>query len=317
MRNYQPDWNSDDLEPDADPALREAVLWHELKNGDTFSEETKQRFEAWLVASPENARSFAEIDAIWQGARELPQFAALLKKKRLAKMSRRAFVAGGGVTLCAAASGLWLSNHPFADFKTAKGELRYQTLADGSQLEIAGRTAASVDFSETRRQMSLHRGEIWFDMKQAQSRPFDIAIGDARIQGDGAQFALEASNGNHVLTVGSHQTELLQGDRKLSVNAGQQVVFGKIRADIFEVDLTSELAWREGRLAYVSQPMWRIVAGLNRWSGKQIVILDDAIAQRQATLIIDINQIDNALDDLRHALPIQTFEAPGGYIFIS
>lgn len=322
MFNYQPDWTTDDLEPEAPQALREALFWHEICSRADMSAAMKEDFESWLMADPGNARVYGEIDAIWQSARGLPQFGQLMKQRSRARMTRRMFVAGGAAATGLLASRIWLAGHPFADIRTAKGELRHHRLEDGSRLEIAGRTAMSYDFSAGRRAITLHHGEAWFDMKAAgektgSGRSFEVAAGAARIRGDAAHFTLETSSGSSFLTVAERQATLVLGRREFRVSAGQQLAFDQSDARLSQADLDSALAWREGRLVYVSQPVSRIIAGINRWSEDRIVILGSALSRRSATLIMDIGHVGQALETLQQAVPMRVVEAPGRMIFIS
>jgi len=317
MHNYQPDWTSDEIEADAPPALRQALLWYELNSTGSVSEEMRADFEDWLMKDPQNARAYSEIDAIWQGARELPQFVQTMKRQTRARLTRRAFMAGGVLCSGALASQIWLAGHPFADLRTAKGELRHLLLDDGSRLEVAGRSTVSLNYTPDTRSISLHRGEAWFDMKKAQDRPYLIDVDGAQVRGTAGQFTLETGASQNFLTVAQREATVATANETVKVSSGQQLVFSRAAARLVDVDLSAALAWRQGRLVYVSQPLSRIVAGINRWAENQIIILNNDLGQRSATLIVDINDINQALANLQDAVPMRVFHAPGGMVFVS
>lgn len=318
MRNYQPQWDSDELESDVDPALRQAVFWHEILQSGPPSAETRGEFESWLRQAPEHAEAWTSIAAVWEGAKELPQLIASRSRKARGAMTRRAFLAGGVGLIGAGSTGGWLSTYPFADIRTAKGEIRHEVLADGSRLEIAGKTALSLDFTQTGRGLTLHRGEVWFDLIRDPGRPFDVRAGHGHIRGDRARFSLATGKTGNVLTVAEDAVVLrLPNAPEVRVQAGSQAVFDGQTTEVAEADLAQSMAWLEGRLIYVSQPMSRIIEGLNRWSQQEIVILSNSLARREATLILDISRVDEALDQLRQAVSMRVVKAPAGMIFIS
>lgn len=317
MRHNQPDWDSDDLDPTTDPVLRQAVFWHEMMQISDPSPAALQEFQTWIGASADHARAYAGISAIWQGAGELPQLAALRQRQTRRATTRRAFLVGGLGLVAAGAAGTWLSGHPFADIRTAKGELRREILADGSRLEIAGHGALSVNFTSSGRRIQLHEGEVWFDMVNDPARPFEVVAGPSLVRGTNARFLLTSGRSENLVSVADHSVTLVQnGATPLTLDAGHQAVLGA-QTEIIQADLASSLAWREGRLVYVSQPMSRIIQGVNRWGSNRVVILGDGLARREATLILDIDRIDEALDHLRQAVPMRVIEAPGGLIFIT
>lgn len=318
MSHYNPDWNNDELESDVDPALRQAMFWHEILHSGTPSPETRHEFEEWLAQAPENAKAWTSIEAVWTGARELPQLTAARRRKGRSALTRRAFMAGGVGLAGAGLTRAWLSTWPFADFRTAKGQIRQEVLEDGSRLEIAGNGALSLDFTAATRGLVLHRGEVWFDLIPNPTRAFDVAVGHNHVRGDHARFSLDRGKDGNVLTVADEAVVLSQPDgSEVTVTAGRQAVFDGQTTQLAEVDLAQSLAWRDGQLIYVSQPLSRIIEGINRWSQKEIVILSNSLARREATLILDIAHIEEALDQLRQAVPMRVIAAPAGVVLIS
>lgn len=311
MGNYHPDWNSDDLEPEADPVLRKAVFWHTMMNGAEPSEGLRDEFAAWLQASAAHARAYAEIAALWQGVADMPGPGA-----RGARIGRRSVLLGVVATAGMAASYGWLSRHPFAGIRTAKGEVYRQVLADGTRLELAGQGAFSHDFTPTARHLTLHRGEAWLEIADAEA-PATITLGRARIQATRAQLALETGRSGDVLTVFGHSVQVLDQGRQALVSPGQQALISAGGIELTEADPDGAQAWREGRLVYVSQPMARIVDGLNRWGGDEIVIVGRSLSRRPATLILDIADVGQALEQLQQAVPMRVIRAPGRIVFIS
>ncbi|WZB75485.1 FecR domain-containing protein [Achromobacter insuavis] len=67
--------------------------------------------------------------------------------------------------------------HLLADYRTGIGERRRIVLADGSALELGSDTALSVHFDSRQRQLTLHRGQAYFQVAADAARRFSVRAG--------------------------------------------------------------------------------------------------------------------------------------------
>lgn len=305
MTDYRPDWDSDDLDDFPDPVDREAALWFGIMRADEVPPTAQAEFLAWLERSPEHEAAYLDLERIWEGASELVDLHQLPTTR--SSISRRVFVIGGLALLGGGASFAYLRHFPFADFQTGTGERRVVVLADGSTATLSADSAFSLDFSAAQRLVTLLRGEVYFDVAADAARPFSVLAGNGRTTALGTAFSVALQPHGAVVTVTEHRVEVDLGGRTERVGEGHQIAYmDEELGPITVADPATSLAWLEGRIIFISQPLQRVVDALNRWRGGQLVIMDAALAQREVTVVVDIEKSDDILGQLENALPIRT-----------
>jgi transmembrane sensor len=300
MDDRKPNWFDEHLEEGVEPAVREAITWFNLLRSDAVAKEDRVAFRAWLRRDPAHADAFRQVEALWNGLSGLPE-----ARRRRRSVTRRNF-GKGALVLALAGSTWWASRyHPFADYRTGTGERRTVTLPDGSRVDLATSTALSIDFGPDARRLTLHEGEAFFDVSPDAARPFVVETGRGRVTALGTAFALSDEGDRVVVTVTHHAVQVDAAARSLRVEAGLQAAFDSggigVPAAVDEADV---LAWREGRLIFVNARLDRVVGALNRWRSGRIVILNETLAAHPVTLIVNLEDIDEALHQLEDALPL-------------
>lgn len=300
MKQRKPSWFDAELEDGLPPASREAIAWFNCVRADHVSDEDRAAFTAWLRRDPANAQAFQEIEDLWSGLSGLPE-----ARRRRKTVTRRA-VAKGVLTLAlVGGAGAAYRVYPFADYRTRVGERRTVILPDDSRVDLATSTALSADIRASERRVKLHKGEAYFEVASDQRRPFVVEAGSGRVTALGTAFAV-ADGGNRVLvTVTRHAALIDAAGRRQRVEAGTRVTFDSQGIDApAAVDEAEVLAWREGRLIFVNAELGQVVEALNRWRTGHVVITGRALAARPVTLIVNLDDVDSALEQLRDALPI-------------
>jgi transmembrane sensor len=123
----------------------------------------------------------------------------------------------------------------------------------------------------------------------------------------GASFNIEYAADDDVhVTVLENAADVRLGIADVRVSAGRQVSYGRKTMGVPNaVDPMEALAWREGRLVFVSAPFGRVVASLNRWRSGKLLIVSPSLVERPVTLIVDLDRIGNIPDVLKDSLPIR------------
>lgn len=289
----------------ADPVVEAAIAWFVRLHDDPADSSLHASFEAWRDADPRHARAYERLQRLWGASAHLPSLA-----DSKPAMDRRTLLRGavgiGGTTAVALVCGrLALGPHPFADYATRPGETARVTLADGSRVELSTATAIDVDFSAGRRRLRLLGGEAWFQPAVADIRPFVVeAEGGWIAAGEGAFAAAMEADGARV-AVTAKTARVGVGHAAATVQEGYGLSYG--RAGLQRPRLLSEesLAWRDGRLVFVNEPLRRVAAALDRWTGGRTLIWDDALAGRPVTLITQTAQAAWALERLAQAAPMR------------
>jgi transmembrane sensor len=301
MTKGKPSWFDVELEESLDPLAREAISWFNRLRADRVSEKDRHAFTAWLVHDPTHAQAFQEIEDLWNGLADLPE----ARQRRRRAVTRRTL--GKGVVALMLAGGSWsfYRTQPFADYRTGVGERHTVTLPDGSRAELATSTALTVDDDLSARRVTLHKGEAYFQVVQMAGRPFIVEAGSGCVTALGTAFAVADADDGVVVTVTEHAVRIEVAARQMRLQSGMQTTFnsggiGRPHA----VDETVALAWREGRLVFVNARLDRVVAALNRWRRGRLVILNAALAAHPVTLIVNLEDVDDALRQLQDALPV-------------
>lgn len=297
---------TDEPGKDLDPVSREAVTWFAAMHADDVTASTRSAFRAWLRRDVRHQAAYADIERIWSAASDLPAVKSHRRASRLA-LTRRAL--GKAVIAAAIGGGGWLAYQQYflGDYRTGAGERRSIRLPDNSNVELAGATAVSLDFRPQLRLVILHKGEAFFSTTEDNARPFVVEAGAGRTMASGAAFNIDyvADDDVHV-TVLEKAADIRLGLADVRVGAGRQVNYSrKTIGSPNTVDPMEALAWREGRLVFVSAPFGRVVASLNRWRSGKFVIMSPSLMERPVTLIVDINNIDDVPAVLKDSLSIR------------
>ncbi len=200
-----------------------------------------------------------------------------------------------------------------ADQRTAAGEQRVLTLADGSRVTLAGDSAINLDLSGERRRVSLLRGRAYFQVAPDPARPFLVDAGDARVRVTGTRFEVRRDSGDRVrLTVAEGQVIATGEHRRLTLKAGEQVHWTRGRlGDSQRVDVGRVLAWLEGRLVFRDQPLEQILQELAPHHPDRLILLNRALGERRFSGTFDTAKPDAALSALSQTLPLTTRRLPG------
>jgi len=280
-------------------ASREAIAWFNRVNGGDLSERDRAAFDDWLKRDPAHLQAYQHIEQLWNGLSALPG-------ERRRGLTRRHL--GKAALALAIAGGAWSAYrlHPFADYRTGTGERKAVTLPDGSRIELSTATALSIDFDGQDRLVTLHGGEVFFDVASVPGRAFVVATSRGRITALGTAFAIADADDRLVVTVTQHAVQVEAGGRSQRVEAGlQSVLDARGIGAPTPVDAADVLAWREGRLIFVNAPLERVIGVLNRWRKDRLILMSRSMAARPVTLIVNLEDVESALLHLQDALDLE------------
>jgi transmembrane sensor len=218
-------------------------------------------------------------------------------------------------------------------YATPIAEQRVLTLSDGSVVTLGARTEIQTRIAATERVIVLDRGEAWFKVAHDKQRPFRVFAGGGLITALGTEFNvrrdLDADLDRVTVTVSTgvvkveprrtaepratalrqliagrsdwEPAKLVQG-QELSYEGAEE------RSQVKRADIEAAAAWKEGRLEYIHQPLKAVVARVNRYSKKPIVLADDAVGDLDYSGTVFEGQIDDWVRALHSAFPISIVE---------
>lgn len=303
LTKRKPSWFDAGLEEGLDPLAREAIAWFNRLRADRVSDKDRGAFKAWLKSDPAHAQAFQEIEDLWSGLSDLPE----ARRRRRRRVTRRTLGKGALALMLSGAAWSLYREHLLADYRTGVGERRRVILPDGSVAELATSTALSINDGLTARRVTLHMGEAFFQVAPMAERPFVVEAGNGRVTALGTAFAVSSADLDDgvVVTVTQHAVRIETPAHQMRLEAGMQATFSAngIGSPLV-VDEAVALAWLEGRLVFVNARLDRVVAALNRWRRGRLVIMNEALAARLVTLIVNLEDVEDALRQLQDALPV-------------
>jgi transmembrane sensor len=197
-------------------------------------------------------------------------------------------------------------------------------LSDGSSLELAPRTDVNVAYTQAERLLDMKGGEAHFTVAPNKNRPFIVHVSDLRVRAVGTQFDIRQA-GNHVVVKviegkidiydevhagingDSHVTEGIDGTSNVvHVTSGEQFTsFGGVHAGLLAASNSDEaLSWRDGRLQYLAEPLGSVIADVNRYISRPIIIRDEGLKSLTYTGTIFIQSIDEWLSAVPKEFPV-------------
>ncbi|MDO8039152.1 FecR domain-containing protein [Janthinobacterium sp. SUN137] len=300
--------------PIARKVLAAAAHWHvELQCGSADPADV----QAWRDASAEHERAWdllrrmdGQLGAI-PAALAMPALQAAQQRRRAAaKILALLVAAGGGIVLGQAGlqSGPWQALT--ASLRTAPGQRRHVTLADGGRLEMNTASALDVAYSATHRRIRLHRGEIMITTAP-DPRPFLVDTPHGVIRALGTRFGIRCDDDGSTVSVFEHAVEVrcaARPDAVRRLEAGQQLRFGATGADAVLSTPAHQDSWLRSMLVAADWPLQQLVAELARYRRGRLAC-DAAVARRPVTGTYRLDDIDAVLESLcaSHGLQVTYF----------
>ena len=207
-------------------------------------------------------------------------------------------------------------------YRTAVSEHRSIALPDGSAIAMGAKSSLSVNFSPEERIVMLESGEALFEVADEGGRPFIVMAGAGTITALGTTFNVRRDADRVVVTVTEGRVEVKRtpqgipggslarhSGRQLvatTIGVGDQAVVSATELSIVELkDPEAVTEWQTGHLYYRAEPLRFVVAGVSRYSAKEIIIVDRDIENMLFTGSVYQDQTDDWLDALEAVFPVE------------
>ena len=304
--------------------IEKAVEWHLQLHSSAASDADRANFATWQHQNPAHALAYKRIENMWGKFAVIEPTAAkasiesvLKSGKAIKKIAQHGKgIALGFVALVSSYSALqtqpvqiWL-----AENKTAIGEQRSITLADGSTLMLNTNTALDIDFSDHQRLIKLYQGEVLITVAKDKSRPLIIATAQGTARALGTKFNVKTNAETTQVAVVESKVEtctkpsLFSFSQKscITLYPDQSTSFSAKQLDaVSNVDAEGIAGWSTGTLSIDNQPLNQVLAELQRYSPAQIQFNEDEISQLRVSGVLPLNDMAQSLNLLASKLPIQ------------
>jgi transmembrane sensor len=295
-----------------------ATEWFVRLQEEGASEQDFQQWQMWLKASPDHQRAFQDVEQAWrliEDVRPVPWASVReLERDRSKGVPRWAIAASVLIFACVAAfSWRQLSPSRSAGYATATAEQRSVLLTDGSRITLGARSRVTPRLAERERRVVLHFGEAFFEVAPDPGRPFTVVAQDHDIQVLGTSFNVRASEAEVVIGVAEGRIAISGADgKRMILGAGEQVTLGAAGRVEREDAATAQIAtWRQGRFEYRREALRQVVADLNRYTDRPIVIEDESVGDLSYTGTVLPDHLNEWLAGIGGVLPVQVREADG------
>lgn len=314
--------------------LETAGHWLIRLQEDSLTEAEMAEWAEWCESDPQNLQAFEYLQSLWRVAGDhMPRRREALWHSRIPVWAALAAsilltIIGGAVFL---AGGKWWTESRIADRELVQTPIatnRQAVLPDGSRIDLGARTAVTVNFEGPRRLLQLRDGEAFFQVKHDKTRPFVVEVEGLQIVAVGTAFNVRRTGATVAVTVQEGIVEVRKkpGDtrspapaRAVQARAGEQLVFDSRSGEIQEslIDPAVALAWRSGRLEFTGDSLDAVVASVNRYSERPIVLGDPRLGELSFTGTVFFSSIDCWLNGLQQVFPITVNRSGSGEIVLN
>jgi len=329
-------------------ALEAAADW--IDRFDTLSPGELAALQAWLAESEQNRRAFAAMesalleDALSEAVELVraapapaPMPARLPSAVPSPGLTRHARPRPGpgrrallqlGLPIAAAIAGiavLWPVFSPIppapqpprdtsVEYATPVGARADATLKDRSVVHLDAASAVRVSYTRRARDLRLERGEAMFEVAHDPARPFDVDAGGATVTAVGTIFDVELVDNavdvrvfRGVVRVRSPggNVSLLHAGERLTLDGAQPAVMRRFTPDLSQT-------WRSDWLQADNAPLRQVVARLNRYSPRPIILKSGGLSDTTLSGRFDLRRTDTTITMISVLLGLDVVRDPHG-----
>lgn len=305
--------------------LDEAAAWLVQLHASDVSAEDRQAWKRWHDRSPAHAQAWSRAERLLGRLGDLPSDLARPVLGRNHDAMRRQMLGKLAVMLSVAPAAwtAWRYGPEWsADYRTATGEQRSLTLADGSAIVLNTATALDVRFDAQQRHLHLLRGEILIETAKdsyTPARPFLVESAQGVMRALGTRFSVQQLDGRTRLTVLEGAVEIQLRDAtssELIVRAGEAADFTRSHIDELRPATDASVAWSRGMLIADAMPLGELVAELSRYRSG-VMRCDPRVAGIAVSGAFPISNIERSLSMLQTTYPVKVAYATRFWVSIS
>ena len=293
----------------------------------------------WCERDAANLAAFEEMEAAWKDLGELPAPA----KARLAALAsppsrgphlpwpQRPLLAAAAIAVAAVLTTFyfWHIQRPQVvvnAVQSAPGRNQDATLPDGSMVALGARSALNIEFGESERRLRMRDGQAYFKVKPDRERPFVVEAGAVEVRAIGTAFDVRKNADRIVVSVSEGVVDVAprgakargSHDDKVRVVAGYQLVWdnGNGEVKLAVANAAAASGWRSGRLEYLGEPLWAVIADVNRYAEHPIELADASVGELQFAGTVFTAAVDDWLQTLPHALAVECERRGDGSVIV-
>jgi transmembrane sensor len=195
---------------------------------------------------------------------------------------------------------------------TGVGEQHSEVLSDRSIVELNTQSEIRVGFTATERRVELVRGEAFFDVAKDPARPFIVVTDLATAKAVGTRFSVYRAQSGTIVTVAEGRVQVRDKQAAAATGASPpgrpdfvEVIPGTQAeaqpgrpVQMRQADVDRTFAWRERRLVFDGEPLWRVIEEFNRYNSPPLVISDPRLREQRISGVFGANDPESLLEFL-------------------
>lgn len=170
-------------------------------------------------------------------------------------------------------------------YSTHIGEFQRVTLTDGSTVALNTNSEVTVRYTSRFRHVDLVHGEALFEVAKNRARPFDVEAGSTVVRAVGTAFSVRLHNEGR-----NERVDVVVSEGRVAINPPSKATYaagtvatvrnGRVAATTVDGDdISSRLAWTTGRLMFQGEKLSDVVAEINRYNQRKLLVADRDIAE--------------------------------------
>lgn len=302
-------------------------------SGECLPEE-EQTLERWLDEGLENRKIFEELSQEWSAVTSSEKYSQVRNdvwsslKDRIHSSGHQTHRTGifRRVAGIAAAVAL-VSVLAFAFVKVDRTEKLYASqmitvrtmsgqkseveLPDGTRIWLNSESEITypADYNVNNRNVSLTRGEAFFDVAKSETSKFLLDAGELGVKVYGTRFNVRRYDEDPEVDVALEEGHIdvlsPEGGRWAEMFPGQKFILEKTTGDksLVKCDAGIEGIWRMGELVIDQASFDKVLKSMERWYGVRITVSGEYDAGRQFWMTIKTESLREMLDKLDRLIP--------------
>ncbi|WDY60238.1 FecR family protein [Pseudomonas sp. PSKL.D1] len=320
--------NHDRLNPSPDDAITDAAAhWCMRLHADDCTAVERETFARWLAADPRHTEEYQAMLEIWQTADLLPRTATIIEfNPPKAKVARprnwRPMASAAAIALLALPLAGWvgweqgwLPNH-YQHF-AASDRLQTVQLSDGSTVQLNLNTELTYLNYKDQRQVTLKRGEAFFEVAHDSTHPFIVRAGHGQTRVTGTKFNVWKYQDQVKVTLveGSVLVSSNGNNGGYRLGPGMQATYhsGDFEPQLAQSDdYGNSLAWRSGKLILDNLSLEQALPVINRYLDAPLLLADASTGRIRISGIYNTREVERLVDNLPKVLPVYLTRSKDG-----
>lgn len=307
--------------------LKKAGWWLVRDEAGDLSDVERAQFEEWRQDQA-NAQAFEAARRTLERVRvHRRALSGMVDESARARPSRRLIMGAGAVAASGLLGvGLWFGFGAPVRYSTEVGRHREIALTDGSQVFLNTDSAVSVRMSSTRRDVTLVRGEAFFDVASDPHRPFVVTTDEESVRAVGTAFLVRLHEDGLAVTVREGRVDVRRTSAVGDASASSRLLLAGERYErrgrsetvqvMSDYDIGRSLAWREGILWFEGEPLRQVLDEVSRHTGVAFVLSDPELGDVAITAYVRADNLDTLAARIEAAYPEIAVRRTGEQIVI-